>query len=118
MSPSAKSWLVAEQWNRRLHYYAGLYFLFFLWLFSLTGLLLNHGQWSIAASANQRRESNDVKAIDAPRGATAILRALDVAAQLHLRGEIDVPPSQPPDQLIFSLSRPVDASQVRVDLIR
>ncbi len=29
-------------WNRRLHYYFGLYFLFFTWLFALTGLLLNH----------------------------------------------------------------------------
>jgi len=34
-----------ETWNRRLHYYLGLYFLFFLWLFSLTGLMLNHQQW-------------------------------------------------------------------------
>ena len=28
--------------NRRAHYYLGLYFLFFLWLFAFTGLLLNH----------------------------------------------------------------------------
>ena len=34
-----------ELWNRKLHYYLGLYFLFFLWLFSLTGLMLNHQQW-------------------------------------------------------------------------
>ena len=34
-----------EVWNRKLHYYLGLYFLFFLWLFSLTGLMLNHQQW-------------------------------------------------------------------------
>ncbi len=34
-----------EVWNRRLHYYLGLYFLFFLWLFSATGLMLNHQQW-------------------------------------------------------------------------
>ena len=34
-----------EFWNRKLHYYLGLYFLFFLWLFSLTGLMLNHQQW-------------------------------------------------------------------------
>ena len=34
-----------DVWNRKLHYYLGLYFLFFLWLFSLTGLMLNHQQW-------------------------------------------------------------------------
>jgi hypothetical protein len=34
-----------ERWNRKLHYYLGLYFLFFLWLFSATGLMLNHQQW-------------------------------------------------------------------------
>ena len=34
-----------EFWNRKFHYYLGLYFLFFLWLFSLTGLMLNHQQW-------------------------------------------------------------------------
>ena len=28
--------------NRKGHYYLGLYFLLFLWLFALTGLLLNH----------------------------------------------------------------------------
>lgn len=115
---SARPWRVAEQWNRRLHYYAGLYFVFFLWLFALTGLLLNHGQWSIATAANQRQQVNYVKAVDPPRGETAILRALDLAAQLNLRGEIDVPSGQPPDRLAFSLSRPSDANQVTVDLAR
>jgi hypothetical protein len=32
-------------WNRRLHYYLGLYLLFFSWLFVFTGLLLNHPRW-------------------------------------------------------------------------
>ena len=35
-------------WNRRLHYYLGLYLLFFSWLFVLTGLLLNHPRWQFA----------------------------------------------------------------------
>jgi hypothetical protein len=34
-------------WNRKLHYYLGLYFLFFVWLFALSGLLLNHS-WTFA----------------------------------------------------------------------
>ena len=28
-------------WNRKLHYYLGLYFLFFLWMFAFTGVF--HG---------------------------------------------------------------------------
>ena len=30
--------IAIEGWNRRLHYYLGLFFLLFIWLFSLTGL--------------------------------------------------------------------------------
>ncbi|HEX6070876.1 MAG TPA: hypothetical protein VFZ18_13670, partial [Longimicrobiaceae bacterium] len=37
-----------RSWTRRLHYYLGLYFLLFIWLFSLTGLLLNHSDWGFA----------------------------------------------------------------------
>jgi hypothetical protein len=35
-------------WNRRLHYYLGLYLLFFCWLFAFTGLVLNHPRWAFA----------------------------------------------------------------------
>ena len=35
-------------WNRRVHYYLGLYLLFFTWLFAFTGLLLNHPRWQFA----------------------------------------------------------------------
>ena len=40
-----------ETWNRTFHFYLGLYFLFFLWLFSLSGLMLNHGQWRVSLAA-------------------------------------------------------------------
>jgi len=35
-------------WNRRFHYFIGLYLLFFCWLFVFTGLLLNHPRWQFA----------------------------------------------------------------------
>ena len=35
-------------WNRRVHFYLGLYLLFFTWLFAFTGLLLNHPRWEFA----------------------------------------------------------------------
>jgi len=106
-----------EKWNRKLHFYLGLYFLFFLWLFSLTGLLLNHGQWPISMAANARKETRYERPIDLPAGATDLDRVHDLMRQLNLRGEIDLPAvQQEPGRLTFSVSRPSDASQVRVDL--
>src|SRR5436190_20814459 len=104
-----------EKWNRKIHFYLGLYFLFFLWLFSLTGLLLNHGQWLMAA--NERKETRYERPIDLPAGTTDLGRARDVMRQLNLRGEIDLPDAQQQaGRLAFNVSRPSDASQVRVDL--
>lgn len=54
------------RWNRKLHFYAGLLLLFFLWLFTFTGLLLNHPSWSFAESWNNRRETNFERRITAP----------------------------------------------------
>jgi hypothetical protein len=110
------SLVLFEKWNRKLHFYLGLYFLFFLWLFSLTGLLLNHGQWAIASAANQRKETRYERPVQTPEGATEMERVQHVMRQLGLRGEIDLPATQQPGQIAFNVSRPRDADQVRVDL--
>ncbi len=107
---------VFEAWNRKLHFYLGLYFLFFLWLFSLTGLMLNHGQWLMSLAANERKETRSETSIRTPAGTTEAERVSDVMQQLGLAGEIDLPATQPSGQLAFNVSRPSDASQVRVDL--
>ena len=104
-----------EKWNRKLHFYLGLYFLFFLWLFLLTGLLLNHGQWLMAA--NERKETRYERPIDPPAGTTDLDRVRDVMRQLNLQGEIDLPAAQQEaGRLSFNVARPSDASQVRLDL--
>jgi len=105
-----------ETWNRKFHFYLGLTFLFFLWLFSLTGLLLNHGRWAMAQTANERRETRYERSIQAPSGPTDLDRARDVMRQLALVGEIDWPAQAQPGRLNFNVSRPSDSSQVRVDL--
>ena len=112
----ASSVKVFEKWNRKLHFYLGLYFLFFLWLFSLTGLMLNHGQWLMSMAANERKETRDERAIQTPAGTTDAEHATDVMRQLGLKGEVDLPATPPSGQLAFNVSRPSDASQVRVDL--
>src|SRR5688500_18036837 len=103
-----------EVWNRRLHYYLGLYFLFFLWLFSLTGLMLNHQQWF--ADLYKRHEVSYDPEIRAPFGATRAQQTFDVMRQLDLRGEVDWPASQPVGHIDFTVARPNGAAQVRVDL--
>ena len=116
MSPSAKSWATAERWNRKVHYYAGLYLLFFIWLFSLTGLLLNHGDWSLARAANARQETKYEAEVSIVTGMSVMSQAKAAADQLGLRGELDLPAFQPPGQIVFNVSRPNDSSQVRIDL--
>ena len=104
-----------EKWNRKAHFYLGLYFVFFLWLFALTGLMLNHGQWAVSLAANARVESRFDRAIETPAGSSAIEQARDIMRQLGLEGEIDLGP-QRPGLLQFNTSRPSDANQVRVNL--
>ena len=104
-----------EGWNRRLHYYLGLFFLFFIWLFSLTGLLLNHPDWARHA-ADRRSESRDERTVEITEGLAPVDQARRIMAQLGLTGEIDWPASTPAGRFDFSVSRPVDSSQVRVDV--
>ena len=49
-----------ERWNRKLHFYFGLFLLFFTWLFAFTGLLLNHPTWSFAESWTNRKDRKSV----------------------------------------------------------
>ena len=101
MPPFAKA---AEVWNRRLHYFLGLYFLFFLWLFSLTGLMLNHQQWF--TDLYDRHEVSYDPSIETPAGETRTEQTLDLMRQLNLRGEVDWPASQPVGHIDFDVARP------------
>ena len=103
-----------ELWNRKLHYYLGLYFLFFLWLFSLTGLMLNHQQWF--RDLYERKQTSYDQPIEGPRGDSRAEQTRDVMRQLSLVGEVDWPANQPVAHLDFNVSRPNGAAQVRVDI--
>ena len=103
-----------ESWNRKVHYYLGLYFLFFLWLFSLTGLMLNHQSWF--RGLYDRIETQYDPDIEMPAGDTRLAQTLDVMRQLNLTGEIDWPATQPVGHIDFNVSRPNGAAQVRVDV--
>ena len=115
MPSSAKRSL--EAWNRRLHICLGLYFLFFLWLFAFTGLLLNHPLWRFAQFWPQRVETTYENSIDSISAQGDLERAQSVMRQLGLTGEIDWPPRQPDaGRMEFTVNRPGDMNRVRVDL--
>src|ERR1039458_7541349 len=90
-SPNVPRFLAGcERWNRKLHFYSGLYLLFFLWLFAFSGLLLNHPTWSFAESWNNRKETNYEREITAlrPEVKGDLGQAREIVRQLGIEGEI------------------------------
>ena len=75
-------------WTRKLHNYLGLYLLLFLWLFSVSGLVLNHSAWSAARFWEARREVTSEQSIRAPAAAGDVAMAADVMRQLDIVGEV------------------------------
>ena len=86
----ARLWAGFERWNRKLHFYSGLFLIFFLWLFAFTGLILNHPTWTFHEHWKNRKETNYERAIKAPApDATGDLaQAQDIMRQLDIEGDI------------------------------
>ena len=119
-SPERRSRRAADTfvvWNRRAHYYLGLYLLFFCWLFAFTGLLLNHPRWQFAQFWPKRVQSTTEHALQAPGGSSDIERARDVLRQLGVAGEIQWPSTQRANgPFAFQVSRPGLVIDVKADL--
>ncbi|HUS34215.1 MAG TPA: hypothetical protein VM680_02570 [Verrucomicrobiae bacterium] len=81
---------VCEKWNRKLHFYSGLFLIVFLWLFAFTGLLLNHPTWRFHESWQNRHETKYQLPIVAPAdGLTGDLdQARELMRQMSIDGEI------------------------------
>jgi hypothetical protein len=104
-------------WNRRLHFYLGLYLLFFTWLFAFTGLLLNHPRWQFAEFWPNRIQNTTEHALESVTAAVDIDRARDVMRQLGIAGEVQWPATQPVDgTFTFQVSRPGLVVDVKADL--
>ncbi len=103
-------------WNRKLHFYAGMYLLLFLWLFAFTGLLLNHPKWTFADFWPNRRQWTRVQPIETPRGGD-LEKAQNLMLQLGLRGEVEwTATSRQPGEFGFRVQRPGQVVEVRADL--
>lgn len=114
MSPPGLQQL--STWNRKLHICLGLYFLVFLWLFAISGLLLNHA-WSFTEFWSRRQQSTTVHAIEVSTSADDLNRARTLMKQLGIAGEIEWTTIQPAKELFdFRVVRPGRIMEVKADL--
>lgn len=107
---------VARRWNRKLHYFLGLYFLFFIWLFALTGLVLNHMSWG-PDFQNGRKVANDERTIQVPAGKDRLEDARAIMRQLEITGEIEwIATPAAAGRFDFRVNRPSENCDIKVDL--
>jgi hypothetical protein len=120
MAPERRERSTADMflvWNRRFHYYLGLYFLFFCWLFVFTGLLLNHPRWQFAQFWPNRVQTRTDRPFQMPSARTDFERARDLMRQFGIAGEIQLPPTQSAGApFTFQVSRPGLVIEVKADL--
>jgi len=108
-----------ESWNRCAHFYLGLYLLSFVWLFSFTGLLLNHPRWAFADFWPGRKESTIEQRIERPPAGTDLEQARNILDQLGLQGEIEWTVERgEASRFDFRASRPGRIFEVSTDLGR
>ena len=105
-----------KTWTRRLHFYLGLYLLLFLWLFSISGLFLNHPEWEITHGFwEQRQESSSERVIAPPRTTGDLAIAKGLMRQLGLTGEVnEIDRSTAEDQFSFRVDKPGQSFRVDV----
>lgn len=112
--------------TRKLHNYLGLYFLLFLWLFSGSGLVLNHSKWSVAQFWKARHETVDERTIRAPQASGDAAVAADLMNQLAIVGEVGEITRDTTGKFDFQVVRPgrvwrvgarLDSARARVTTI-
>jgi hypothetical protein len=83
-------WKSVERWNRKLHFYSGLFLIFFMWLFAFSGLILNHPTWTFHEHWTNRKETTYDRAITAPKPEALddLSQARDIMKQLAIEGDI------------------------------
>lgn len=104
-------------WNRKLHYYLGLFLLFFVWLFALSGLLLNHSNWKFAEFWSNRKETTYERPVTVPVPGSDLVQANDLMRQLDLTGEVEWTATRNGDsRLDFRVTRPGHIFEIKTDL--
>lgn len=105
-----------EDWNRRIHVYVGLLSLWFLWLFGLSGILLNHPQWLLQEAWRSRHEALSTYTITPVSVEHDLEVARSVMSQLDIAGEIERVTIDPEARrFAFRVARPGVFWDVAVD---
>ena len=117
--PSRRIAHTFDLWNRRLHYYIGLFLLWFVWLFAFTGLLLNHPNWAFAEFWPTRKQTSFERRIKRPPVGTDLDQARNVLRQLGVTGEIEWTSARADSgRLDFRASRAGHTVDIKTDLDR
>lgn len=101
-----------EKWNKKIHIYLGLYLLLFLWIFSISGLFLNHPKWF----AGQPQRTTVEKSVEMLEEGSQMTKAQHLMRQLELTGEAIFRGDQKPGQFAFLAMRPDERTFVIVNL--
>jgi hypothetical protein len=110
-----------EHWNRKLHFYAGLFLLFFMWLFAFSGLVLNHPSWSFTESWKNRKQTHYEREITIPGPEVEgdIGQAREIQRQLGITGEILLTTTRTEtNQFDFQIRRPGHYFFIKADWAR
>lgn len=75
-------------WNKKLHIHLGLFMLLFIWLFSLSGLLLNHSNWKFASFYEQRKENKTTTRVTVPANLDSASIIKQVVKELKISAEV------------------------------
>jgi hypothetical protein len=102
-------------WTRKLHIHLGLFLLLFIWLFSLSGLLLNHGSWKFASFWEEREQREYVEQITLPGRMDSAGMITSVMRELQISGEVDNV-KLTADVLHFRVGSPGMGREVHVDV--
>ncbi|MCA9170273.1 MAG: PepSY-associated TM helix domain-containing protein [Planctomycetales bacterium] len=108
----ARTISTVERWNRKLHIYVGLYLLLFIWLFSVSGLMMNHTAWF----SNRIERYSEVQTVTVPSDGTNLAKAKAVMRQLGVTGEVLLRGVQKEGHFNFGIIRPNKRVFVNVDL--
>jgi hypothetical protein len=106
-----------QVWNRKIHIYLGLYLLTFIWLFAVSGILLNHSEWQFHDFWPDRKESTTTQTIQRTSPGDRLATAHDLMTQLGISGEVDwTNRSQAEGHFDFRVTMPGRITNIKTDL--
>lgn len=103
------------RWNRRIHFLLGLYLLLFIWLFAVSGLVLNHGKWAFADFWPERVETSRSAVVHVSADSSDESIARGLMHHLSLVGELNRTERRGENEFELQLTRPGLTTDVVVD---